>query len=163
MSYLVPVDRKSPEMSASSQSTQSSIELVIKYALDGESGCDEQSLDVQFIDNESAVVMSSSGLFDDFRLLFGDRIVVSNLPDGKYELVGLQHPSPMRHFETSGGGKGPFPTEELHRIGGEWEMELMYWTTHIPANEFDAFCKRTGLIFSPSSEIFSGLSSLLLE
>jgi hypothetical protein len=104
--------------------------------------------------------MSSSGIFEDFRILFGDRIVVTPLSDGKYELVGIQHPSPMRHFETSGRGKGPFPTDELNRVGGEWESELMYWTTHIPAAEFDTFCARTGLTFPASTEIFSGLSSL---
>ena len=99
-----------------------------------------QRLHVQFLTEDTAVVMLSSGILEDFRLLFGDRVVVSPLADGKYELVGIQHPSPMRHFESDGGGNAKFPTEALNRIGGEWESELMYWTTHIPAAEFDAFC-----------------------
>lgn len=150
-------------MSATIQTTQRTIELRIRYELDGEPECNEQSILVQFMDHESAVVMSSSGIFDDFCLLFGDHIVVTSAPDGKYELVGIQHPSPMRHFESSGGSKGPFPTEELHRIGGEWEEELMIWTTHIPAEEFDGFCERTGLVFPTSTEVFSGISSILLD
>lgn len=122
-----------------------------------------QRLEVKFLTDDTAVVMLSSGIFEDFRLLFGDWIVVSPLPDGKFELVGIQHPSPMRHFESSCGCSATFPTEQLHRIGGEWESELMYWTTHIPAAEFDAFCASTGLKFPSSTEIYSGLSSILLD
>ncbi len=69
----------------------------------------------------------------------------------------------MRHFESDGGGNAKFPTEALNRIGGEWESELMYWMTHIPAAEFDAFCAGTGLAFPVASEIYSGLSSALLD
>lgn len=150
-------------MSASTQTPVRTITLLIHYEFEGEMTSDEQKLSVSFIDDASAVVMSSSGMFDDYRLLFGDHIVASSLPDGKYELVGVQHPSPMRHFESSGGGSGPFPTEELHRIGGEWEMELMYWITHIPVAEFEGFCQQTGLVFPASTEIFSGISSILME
>lgn len=150
-------------MTASRQSTVRRIELVIKFLLDGEPECAVQQLPVQFVAEDTAVVMWSSGIFDDFRLLFGDRIIVTPLPDGKYELVGIQHPSPMRHFESAGGGQGAFPGKELNSIGGEWESELMTWTTHIPAAEFDAFCAKTGLEFHPSTEIFSGISSILLE
>lgn len=149
-------------MSASSHSPTRSIDLVIRYELDGEPECQIQQLAVQFLSDEMAVVMSSSGLFEDFRLLFGDPIVVSLLPDGHYELVGIQHPSPMRHFESAGGGDTAFPTEALNRIGGEWESELMFWTTHIPAAELEAFCADTGLVFPRSTEIFSGLASLPL-
>lgn len=150
-------------MSASAQSTTRTIDLVTRYELDGETECHVQRLDVRFLTDDTAVSMRSSGIFEDFRILFGDWVVVSPLPDGKYELVGIQHPSPMRHFESSGGLKPPFPTEALNRIGGEWESELMYWTTHIPAAEFDCFCTSTGLEFPVSTEIFSGLSSILLE
>lgn len=147
-------------MSASTQSTTRKIELVARYALDDEPECDVQQLSVQFLSSDTAIIMWSSGVFDDFRYLFGDRIVVSPLPAGKYELVGIQYPSPMRHFESDGGGKGPFPTAVLNQIGGEWESELMYWTTHIPAAEFDSFCAQTGLVFPTSTEIFSGISSI---
>lgn len=150
-------------MSASAQSTTRTIDLVTRYELDGEPECHVQRLDVRFLTDNTAVLMLSSGIFEDFRILFGDWVVVSPLPDGKYELVGIQHPSPMRHFESPGGAQTPFPSEALHRIGGEWESELMYWTTHIPAAEFDFFCTSTGLEFPVSTEIFSGLSSILLE
>lgn len=147
-------------MSASSHSTARSIDLVTRYEIDGDAECQTQRLNMLFLSNDTAVVASSSGILEDFRLLFGDRIVVSPLPDGKYELVGIQHPSPMRHFESAGGGNTAFPTETLNRLGGEWESELMFWVTHIPAAEFDTFCTETGLVFPPSTEIFSGLSSL---
>jgi hypothetical protein len=150
-------------MSASTKSTVRRIELVTKYEIDGEPECCVQNLPVQFLAHDTAVVMQSSGIFEDFRILFGDRIVVLQLQDGKYELIGIQHPSPMRHFESTGGGNNPFPEEELNHIGGEWESELMYWTTHIPAAEFDAFCARTALKFDATTEIFSGLSSIFLE
>lgn len=149
-------------MSASTQSTVRRIELVTEYELDGEWENYGQQLSVQFLSPDTAVVVSSSGILDDFRLLYGDYLVVSPLAEGRFKLVGVQHPSPMRHFESSGGGSEAFPSEELHRIGGEWESELMSWTTHIPAAEFDSFCERTGLVFSSSTEIFSGLSSILL-
>jgi hypothetical protein len=149
-------------MTASTQSTVRQIELVTDYELDGEWESCVQQLSVQFLSTDTAVVFSSSGIFDDFRLLYGDHIVVSSLPDERFKLVGVEHPSPMRHFESAGGGNGPFPTEELHRIGGEWESELMCWTTHIPTAELDAFCERTGLRFHSSTEVFSGLSSILL-
>jgi hypothetical protein len=150
-------------MSASAQSTTRPIDLVTRYELDGELECHVQRLHVQFLTDDTAVVMQSSGILEDFRILFGDRVVVSPLADGKYELVGIQHPSPMRHFELAGGGDAAFPTEALNRIGGEWESELMYWTTHIPAADFNAFCASTGLAFPVSSEIFSGLSSIVLD
>lgn len=150
------------EMSASTQSTVRRIELVTEYELDGEWESHNQWLSVQFIGLDTAVVVCSSGILEDFRLLYGDFLVVSQLPEGRFKLVGVQHPSPMRHFESSGGGDGPFPSEELHRIGGEWESELTCWTTHIPAAEFDAFCENTGRTFPPKSEVFSGLSSILL-
>lgn len=150
-------------MSASPKSTVRRIELVTQYLLDGEPECCVQYIQVQFLSDDTAVAMQSSGILADFRIFFGDRIVVTQLPDGKYELVGIQHPSPMRHFESTGGGKVPFPKDELNRIGGDWESELKYWTTHIPAAEFDAFCARTGLAFHASTEIFSGISSILLE
>lgn len=149
-------------MSASTQSTARRIELVTEYELDGEWESYHQKLSVQFVSSDTAVVVSSSGILEDFRLLYGDYLVVSPQPDGGFKLVGVQHPSPMRHFETSGGGDGPFPSEELHRIGGEWESELTSWTTHIPAAEFDVFCEKTGRTFPPTSEVFSGLSSILL-
>lgn len=150
-------------MSASAQSTTRPIDLVTQFELDGELEHHIQRLHVQFLAEDTAVVMLSSGILEDFRVLFGDRVVVSPLADGKYELVGIQHPSPMRHFESAGGGNAVFPTEALHRIGGDWESELMSWTTHIPAAEFDAFCASTGLEFPVTSEIFSGLSSVLLD
>lgn len=150
-------------MSASAQSTTRPIDLVTRYELDGELECHVQRLHVQFLTDDTAVVMQSSGILEDFRILFGDRVVVSPLADGKYELVGIQHPSPMRHFESDGGANFNFPTEALNRIGGEWESELMYWTTHIPAADFNAFCASTGLAFPVSSEIFSGLSSIVLD
>jgi hypothetical protein len=149
-------------MTASTQSTVRQIELVTDYELDGEWESCVQQLSVQFLSTDTAVVFSSSGVLDDYRLLYGDRMVVSPLPDGRFNLVGVEHPSPMRHFESSGGGDGAFPSEALHRIGGEWESELMSWTTHIPAAELDAFCERTGLEFHSSTEVFSGLSSILL-
>jgi len=46
---------------------------------------------MQFPDDENAVVMQSSGILDDFRILFGDRIAVSQLPDGKYEVMRSFH------------------------------------------------------------------------
>lgn len=150
-------------MSASLQSTVRRIELVTQYVLEGELECSVQQLPVQFLSGDTAVVMQSSGVLSDFRILFGDRIVVTSLPDGRYELVGIEHPSPMRHFESTGGGTGAFPKDELNRIGGEWESELMYGTTHIPAAEFAGFCARTGLEFHASTDIFSGISSILLE
>lgn len=150
-------------MPASLQSTVRRIELVTQYVLDGEPEYDIQQLPVQFLSGDTAVVMQSSGILSDFRVLFGDRIVVTQLPEGRYELVGIQHPSPMRHFESTGGGHEPFPKEELNRMGGEWESELTCWTTHVPAAEYDAFCARTGLEFQASTEIFSGISSILLE
>ncbi len=150
-------------MSASAQSTTRAIDLVTRFELDGELENHVQRLHVQFLTEDTAVVMLSSGILEDFRILFGDRVVVSPLADGTYELVGIQHPSPMRHFESAGGGNAKFPTEALHRIGGEWESELMSWTSHIPAAEFDAFCARTGLAFPVASEIYSGLSSVLLD
>lgn len=149
-------------MSATTQSTVRRIELVTEYELDGEWESFCQLLSVQFLSPDTAVVVSSSGILADFRLLFGDHLVVTPLPDGRFNLVGVQHPSPMRHFESDGGGNAPFPSQELHRIGGEWESELMSWTTHIPAAELEAFCERTGLVFPPSTEVFSGLSSILL-
>jgi hypothetical protein len=149
-------------MTASTQSTIRRIELVTDYELDGEWENYAQQLHVQFLSPDTAVVVSSSGILDDFRLLYGDQVVVSPLPDGRFKLVGVEHPSPMRHFESAGGGNGPFPTEELHRIGGEWESELMSWMTHIPSAELDAFCEKTGLRFHSSTEVFSGLSSILL-
>lgn len=149
-------------MSASTQSTIRRIELVTEYELDGEFESHNQRLSVQFIGLDTAVVVSSSGILEEFRLLYGDYLAVSPLPDGRLNLVGVQHPSPMRHFETTGGGSGPFPSEELHRVGGEWESELTSWMTHIPAAEFDAFCEKTGWTFPPTSEVFSGLSSILL-
>lgn len=148
-------------MSASTQSTVRRIELVTEYELDGEWENCGQPLSVQFISPNTAVVVSSSGIFEDFRLLYGDYLVVTPLPDGRFKLVGVQHPSPMRHFESS-GGSGPFPSEELHRIGGTWESELMSWTTHIPAADLEVFCERTGLMFPLETEVFSGLSSILL-
>ena len=149
-------------MTASTQSTVRQIELVTDYELDGEWESCVQQLSVQFLSPDTAVMVSSSDILDDFRLLYGDQMVVSPLPDGRFKLVGVEHPSPMRHFESSGGGNGQFPTEELHRIGGEWESELMSWTTHIPTAELDAFCEITGLRFQSSTEVFSGLSSILL-
>lgn len=149
-------------MSASRKSTVRRIELVTEYELDGEWESHCQQLSVQFLSAETAVVVSSSGVLEDFRLLYGDHLVVTPLPEGRFKLVGVQHPSPMRHFKSSGGGQGAFPSEELHRIGGEWESELMSWTAHIPAAEFDSFCTRTGLVFPSTTEVFSGLSSILL-
>lgn len=149
-------------MSASTQSTVSRIELVTEYELDGEWERYGQQLSVQFVSRDTAVVVSSSGTLEDFRLLYGDYLVVTPLPDGRFQLVGVQHPSPMRHFESAGEGGGPFPSDELHRIGGTWESELMSWTTHIPAADLEAFCERTGLMFPLETEVFSGLSSILL-
>lgn len=150
-------------MSASVQSNIQRIELVTEYMLDGEPECTVQNLAVQFLSDNTAVVMASSGMLEDFRLLFGDAIVVSPCADGTYDLVGVQHPSPMRHFESDGHPAGPFPEASLHRIGGTWESELMSWITHVPAKDYSAFCAQTGLVFHPATEIFSGLSSLLLD
>ena len=150
-------------MSASAQSTTRAIDLVTEFVLDGELERHVQRLHVQFLTEDTVVVMQSSGILEDFRILFGDRGVVSPLENEKFELVGIQHPSPMRHFESDGGGNAKFPTEALHLIGGEWESELMNWTTHIPTAEFNAFCASTGLEFPIASEIFSGLSSALLD
>ena len=149
-------------MSATSKSPVQEIDLVIRYEFDGEMEEGVERMTVQFLSDEKVAICSSSGIFSDFRLLFGDHAIVTSLPSGQYELVGVVHPSPMRHFETSGGGSGAFPTQELLTIGGDWESELMTWTTHIPAAEFSDFCKRTGLHFSPETEIFSGISSILL-
>ena len=149
-------------MTASIHSKFRCIELVTKYELDGEQEHYVQNLSVQFLTQDTAAVVRSSGILDDFRLLFGERIVISPLPSGQFELDGIVHPSPMRHFESKGVGNMPFPAEELHRIGGDWETELMCWITHIPAAEFDNFCERTGLVFPSSSEIFSGISSIPL-
>jgi hypothetical protein len=149
-------------MSATSKSPVHEIDLVIRYELDGEMEECFESMTVQFLSDDKIAICSSSGIFSDFRLLFGDHAMVTPLPSGQYELVGVVHPSPMRHFESSGGGSGVFPTAELLKIGGDWESELMSWTTHIPAFEFSDFCKRTGLDFSPETEIFSGISSILL-
>lgn len=149
-------------MSASTQSTVRRIALVTEYEIDGEWESNNQQLSVQFVSSDTAVVVCSSGILEDFRFLYGDYLVVSPQLGGGFKLVGVQHPSPMRHFESSGGGDGQFPSEELHRIGGNWESELMSWTTHVPAAEFDGFCEKFGLTFSPSSEVFSGLSSILL-
>ncbi len=96
-------------------------------------------LPVQFLSKDKAVAMLSSGVLEDLHILFGGWIVVTPLADGRFELVGVEHPSPMRHFESSGGENSSFPTEEQHRIGDERENELMYWTTHIPGAEFDGF------------------------
>jgi hypothetical protein len=149
-------------MSATSKSPEQEIDLVIRYELDGEMEESVESMTVQFLSDDKVAICSSSGIFSDFRLLFGDHAIVTPLSTGEYELVGVVHPSPMRHFETSGGGSGAFPTAELLKIGGEWESELMMWTTHIPAAEFSEFCEQTGLRFSPETEIFSGISSILI-
>jgi hypothetical protein len=150
-------------MSASIQSSIQRIELVTEYMLDGEPERTVQDLAVQFLSDDMAVVMASSGILEDFRLLFGDAIVVSPRSDGSYDLVGVQHPSPMRHFESDGHPADLFPEASLHRIGGTWESELTTWITHVPAKDYSAFCVQTGLIFHPATEIFSGLSSLLLD
>lgn len=150
-------------MSASVQSNIQRIELVIEYVLDGEPERTVQKLSVQFMSDQTAIIMASSGILEDFRLLFGDAIVVSSRADGAYDLVGVQHPSPVRHFESDGAPVGPFPTEQLQRIGGTWESELNTWVTHIPTADYGSFCAKNGLVFHPGKEVFSGLSSLLLE
>lgn len=150
-------------MSASVQSNIQRIELVIEYVLDGEPERTVQNLSVQFLSDQPAIIMASSGILEDYRLLFGDAIVVSSRADGAYDLVGLQHPSPMRHFESDGAPVGPFPTEQLHRIGGAWESELNTRVTHIPTADHGSFCAKTGLVFHPATEIFGGISNLLLE
>ena len=150
-------------MSASVQSNIQCIELVTEYILDGEPERTVQRLAVQFMSDQTAIIMASSGILEDFRLLFGDAIVVSSRADGAYDLVGVQHPSPMRHFESDGAPEGPFPTERLHRIGGMWESALNTWVTHIPTADYSSFCAKTGLVFHPETEIFSGLYSLPLE
>jgi hypothetical protein len=149
-------------MSATSKSPVKKIDLVIRYELDGEMEECVESMTVQFLADDNVAICSSSGIFSDFRLLFGDHAIVTPLPSGQYELVGVVHPSPMRHFESSGNGSRPFPTKELLKVGGDWESELTLWTTHIPAAEFSDFCKRTELYFSPETEIFSGISSICL-
>lgn len=150
-------------MSASVQSNIQRIELVIEYVLDGEPERMVQRLAVQFMSDQTAIIMASSGSLEEFRLLFGDAIVVSSRTDGAYDLVGVEHPSHMRHFESEGAPEGPFPTEQLQRIGGTWESELNTWVTHIPTADFSSFCATTGLVFPLETEIFSGLSSLPLE
>lgn len=94
-------------MSASIQSNIQRIELVTEYVLDGEPERTVQDLAVQFLSDDTAVVMASSGIVEDFRLLFGDAIVVSPRADGSYDLVGVQHPSPSFR-------KRPFIASEVH-------------------------------------------------
>lgn len=137
------------------------ITLHIRYELDGEPVEVTQDVECNFLAPERILITSSSCMLDDYRLLFGDEAVVTPLESGNYELVGVVHPSKMRHFESE-GGPGDFPTAELHKIGGEWEHELMYWLTHIPADQFDNFCASTGRSFPPNTETFSGINSLPL-
>lgn len=147
-------------MTASTRSTIRRIEILIEYEFDGEPERGVQSLNVQFVDAETIAIIQSSGILDDFRLLFGDRAIVKSLPNGQYQYIGLIEPSPMRHFNVDGGCKGSFPSEYLQRIGGDWESKLMSWTVHIPTTEFDAFCARHALSFQASDEIFSGISCI---
>jgi len=137
------------------------ISLHIHYELDGELVEVIQEVECNFIAPDSILVTSSSFMFDDYRLLYGDEAVVTPLASGDYELVGVVYPSAMRHFESN-GGPGDFPTAELHKVGGEWENELMYWLTHIPADKFDEFCAATGRFFPPKTETFSGINSIAL-
>jgi len=66
--------------------------------------------------------MLSSGMFEDFRILFGNQIAVTLLADGWFKVVDVEQPSPMRHFEPSGGencslGRGSFlPNYRVHKI-----------------------------------------------
>lgn len=97
-------------MTASTQSTIRRIEILIEYEFDGEPERGMQSLNVQFLDAETIAIIQSSGISDDFRLLFGDRAIVKSLPNGQgqYQYIGLIEPSLMRHFNVDGGCKGPF-------------------------------------------------------
>lgn len=133
--------------------------LRIRYELDGESVDGVQELEGIFTPPDRFLSTSSSFLFDDYRLLYGDEAVVTPLASGEYELVGVVYPSKMRHFESD-GGSGSFPTAELHAVGGEWEYELMYWLTHIPADRFGDFCAKTGRSFPKESEVFSGMNDI---
>lgn len=135
------------------------ITLRIRYELDGEPIEVIQDVECRFLAPDRILLTSSSFMLDDYRLLFGDEAVVTPLESGDYELVGVVHPSKMRHFKSE-GGRGEFPTAELHKVGGEWESELMLWLTHIPADQFENFCASTGRSFLLNTETFSGSAGI---
>jgi hypothetical protein len=134
------------------------VDVHIRYVLNGESIEETQTLSVEVLAPDRLLIKTSSFFHEDFKFYFGDEIVVRQIDDQNFQFVSCVEPRAMRHFASSGRGKGEFPTNELHAFGGEWECDMgLFFVAHIPAVHLDSFVQRFDLAFSAADELFSGV------
>ena len=137
------------------------VEIHIDYvsALANEVITDEvQSLWVLPVAPDRLLIKESSGFFDEYKLFFGDEIIVEPIGEKNYKLTSVVEPSPMCHFFSIGSGSPTGLTQVLHELGGEWETEMGGLTTfHIPRHQLDAFQARFGMNPRSGQELFSGV------
>ena len=119
---------------------------------------DVQTLWVLPLAPDRLMMKESSGLFYDYKLFFGDEILVEPVGESRYKLKSVVEPSPMCHFFCLGSGSPAGLTDGLHELGGEWETEMGALTTfHVPRNQLDAFQEKFGIDIRTSEELFSGV------
>jgi hypothetical protein len=137
------------------------IDLHIDYlsALDNEQVTDEvQSFWVQPLAPDRFKIQESSGFLHEYKLFFGDEIVVEPMDTSRYKLKSVIDPSPMRHFFFIGSGQPTGLTQGLHELGGQWECEMGGLTIfHVPRHQLDAFQARFGMDLNAGQEMFSGV------
>ena len=132
--------------------------LTICYRLEDEEVEDVQLLRVTPVAPERFLLKQSSGLFSEYKVFFGDEIVVQSLGGNQYLLLAVIEPSTMRHFFFMGSGSPTALTTGLHELGGEWECEMGGLTTfHIPRDQVEDFSRRFGINPKSGSEMFSGV------
>ena len=137
------------------------VEIHIDYvsALANEVITDEvQVLWVLPMATDRLLIKESSGFLDEYKLFFGDEIIVEQIGEKNYKLKSVVEPSSMCHFFSIGSGSPTSLTQGLHELGGEWETEMGGLTTfHIPRHQLDAFQARFGMNPRSGQELFSGV------
>ena len=104
------------------------------------------------------LIKESSGLLFEYKLFFGDEILVEQIDEKNYQLKSAINPSAMRHFFFIGSGHPTALTAGLHELGDEWECDMGGLTTiHIPKNQIDAFQARFDFDPRPGCELFNGV------
>lgn len=132
----------------------------IRFTANGEEIEEAQAHHVEVIAPDRLRIRDSSSLFDNFKLYYGDEVIVRQIGPEDFELVSVVQPSAMQHFSFIGSGDPKVLTAPLHALGGEWECDAGgLCLVHIPRGKVEAFNQQTGLDLKLREEVFSGYSA----
>ncbi len=135
------------------------VNVFVRYTANGEEFEEVQTLNVEVIATDRLLIKESSSIFDEFKLYFGDEIVVRQIGADDFELVSVVQPSAMQHFSFIGSGDPKVLTASLHALGGEWECDAGgLYLVHVPSGKVEAFTRETGLSLGRKDEVFSGFN-----